>query len=1117
MVRVQLLGAVAAFDDAGEALDIGPAKSQAVLAALALSTGTVVSVPRLVELVWGEDPPRTAEKTLQSYVTRLRKALGEDAIARVGAAYQLRLDPAAVDAGRFERAVDRGDVEAALAEWTGMPLAGLDAEGLSSAAASLTERWLGAMEARLAAQVDTDPAATVAPLSELVAEHPFREALWGLLMTALYRSGRQADALAAYRSARDHLVDALGVEPGPALRALESRILAQDDVLLGEPAVDVPPAATVTFAFVEVDEAMRWWADDPHETAAAMARYEQLVRAGAAGSGGEVFSSRSGSFGVAFGEVTDALAWAEELQAGVQREPWPRRAPVRVRIGLHSGPAAERTGNHFGPEANLASSLATAAHGGQTLLSRSAAALAPGAALTVDLGHVRIPDVPVPVHVVQLGHGTYPPVRTTEDRRTGNLPRRPRRLIGRDEELPAVCEAVRQGPLVTLIGPGGIGKTRLALAAAQVLQEDFDGGAWSVELAAVEDSSGVLRAVADAVGVGEGPGRALTRAVVSSLRERRALLLLDNCEHVLDGAAAVVDALIESCPGVHVIATSRARLGVEDERTIPVGPLDPVRWGAELFRACAAAADPGFDPHRGRAEIEEICRRLDGVPLAIELAAARIRTMEATEILERLDDALRLLADDRRGGVEHHRTLRLTIEWSYQLLSPVERQVFQRLSPFVGHFDLRAAEVVAAADDLDALAVDDVLGRLVDQSLVLVEAGPFGRRFRLLESIRQFGAEHLKGTGDARRLAARHAGWCIEQVDEIHDLIAGPGELEGVARLDELWPNLRAAVDRSIRHGDASTARDLIAPIAAEALVRSRTEIADWAERLLAIAPPDDTELVVFALSLAARRYWRTQDREGWRRVVGRHGDLDHPFVRHAHALVDQDAEALLRWCPQAAAELRKQGDEHLAQLSDIGVARSLLVLGRFAEADEHLTVLADRYRRDGPPSLLSWMLTMLGYSAMSQGRLDRADELFDESTLIVVPPRTHTRNRPIEALAHVRRGEEEQGLRVLHEDVEDLLETEDIYDMTGTAVAFMSVMAAAGRHSQASRIRGFLEASGQIGTPILVSIITAALAHLPAGEAALEDERASGRMMDGRGSLLYMRDVLTREIEKPR
>ncbi len=1112
MLQIRLLGGVQVVDDGGEPVDIGRAKCQAVLAALALWPGTVVSVPRLVAMVWGDDPPRTADKTLQSYVTRLRKELGEGSIVRVGAAYRLDVDPAAVDVVRFRRLLDSGAIDAALAEWTGAPFAGLDAEGLAPSAQGLVEQWLQAVESHLAQQVDVDPAVAIGRLGELVANHPFREGLCTLLMTALYRVGRQADALAAYRATRTHLVEELGVEPGPELQALERQILDHDDKLLrrSADATTGTPTGTVTFGFVDVDDATRSWATHPHESAAAMARHEQLVRSVAADHGGHVFANRGSSFGVAFERPGDAVAWSGDLQAAVRREPWPRSVEVRARIGLHTGQADEHAGNYFGPVVNVAACLAAAGHGGQTLVSGATATLLPERRDLHELGTYRLDGVPGEQRISQLGDGEHPVVRSIDDRRRGNLPRRSGRLIGREGELRLIDEALAVAAVVTLVGPGGIGKTRLATAAAQVVEGDFDGGAWLVELAAISGAGDVPRAVADILGVHEGPGRDLTDAVVATLRERRALLVLDNCEHVVDGAAALVRAVVDGCPLAKVLVTTRERLGLEHERLLAVGPLDYGGAAVELFHARARALDPTFDTHADRAVVEEICRRLDGVPLAIELAAARTRTVPPADLLARLDDSLRLLTGGQRSGVEHHRTLRAAIQWSSDLLTGDERSVFQRLCTFVGPFDLLAAETVAADDGVDALDVDECLARLVDQSMVFVEHGAFGRRFQLLESMRQFGAERLVAGGDDGAVADRHARWCVGQVNRIHDLLAGPAEIEGVARLSELWPNLRAAVDWACVRGDGHLARALVEPVAAEVLVRSQTEIADWAERILAIAAPDDQDLIVFALSLAARRYWRMLDLDGFEQLVQRYGAPEHPMIHHARALVEQDSEALVRWCPHVAAELRRAGDDHLAQLSDIGVPRSLLGLGRFAEADEHMVVLGARYRAQGPPSLLSWILTMLGYSAAAQGDRQRADRLFDESAAIEVPHRTHSRNKPDEAMSLFRRGEQGRALRVLSSDVDDLLEYDNVFDMGGTAIAFMSIMAKLERYWEAARIQGFLEATGSIRAPILRAVINEAVERIATGAPdRVEEQRDLGRSLDGRQALSFMRGTL--------
>src|SRR6478736_7119742 len=274
VVRIGLFGGVSASTDGGEPLDIGPAKCQSVLAVLALSAGSAVPVTRLVDLVWGDQPPRTAEKTLQSYVVRLRTGLGADSIIRTGAAYRLAVPVDAVDVARFRRHLDSGATEAALVEWTGTPLAGLGAHGLTPIVNGLVEQWLGAVETDLARRVETDAAGVIGPLTELTADYPFREGLWSLLMTALYRVGRQADALAAFQRAREHLVEQLGVEPGPQLMEVESRILDHDERLRGGVSSDSPsarPTGTVTFGFCEVEDSGRLWATNRKKTAAAMA------------------------------------------------------------------------------------------------------------------------------------------------------------------------------------------------------------------------------------------------------------------------------------------------------------------------------------------------------------------------------------------------------------------------------------------------------------------------------------------------------------------------------------------------------------------------------------------------------------------------------------------------------------------------------------------------------------------------------------------------------------------------------------------------------------------------------------------------------------------------------
>ncbi|ADB74688.1 BTAD domain-containing putative transcriptional regulator [Geodermatophilus obscurus] len=780
MVQIQLLGGVGVTADNGTPVDVGPAKCQTVLAALALSAGALLPVSRLVELVWASEPPRTAAKTLQSYVVRLRQGLGPGAIVRIGAAYGLSVAADAVDVTRFRRQLGLGNIEAALAEWTGRPLAGLAAPALDPMVDGLVELWLGAVETDLERRLETDPQATIGPLTELTADHPFREGLWSVLMTALYRVGRQADALAAFQAARRHLVEGLGVEPGQRLRDLESRVLEQDEHLRGP----VPsgsgsgrPTGTVTFGFCDVEGSSQLWGTYRAKMAAAMARLDTVVRESVHHQGGHVFTSGGESYGAAFHRADDAVAWATELQVEVSTEPWPGGVEPRLRIGLHTGEADERADSYFGPAVNAAARLAAAGSGGQTLISGTTSDLLDCSDLH-HLGTYRLEGDATGRRILQLGEGEHPPLHA-DDFRRGNLPRRPGRLFGRESDLNGIADALAWSPVVTLLGPGGIGKTRLALAAARRRDAHLGGAAWLVELATVSSSGDIPRVVADALEVWETAGCTLTQSIVAFLQGAAPLVVLDNCEHVLDGAAALASAIAEGCSGARVLATSREALGIADEQLIPVPPLDPAGPGAELFTERARAVSSTFDPHAHRGEIEEICRRVDGLPLAIELAAARTRTLTPPDLVERLGSRLRLLTGGRRTGAERHRTLRATIAWSHDLLTRDQRAALQRLSVFAGPFDLDAAEQVAGDDELDSADVDDLLQDLVERSMLAVESAPFGRRFRMLETVREFAAEQLRHGPSSRVVADRHAHWCLGQIAHVHQLLVGPGENEG--------------------------------------------------------------------------------------------------------------------------------------------------------------------------------------------------------------------------------------------------------------------------------------------------------------------------------------------------
>ena len=1124
LVQIQLFGGVGASSNAGDAIDVGPSKCQALLAALALAPGSAVPVSRLIDLVWGSEPPRTAEKTLQSYVTRLRKGLGPDSIERVGAAYRLAVDADSVDVVRFQRHVDGGAIEPALAEWAGLPLAGLDAPGFVSTVDGLVEEWLGVMEIDLERQIESDAPAVIGTLTELTADYPFREGLWALLMTALYRVGRQGDALAAYRRARGHLVEHLGVEPGPRLRELEASILDQDEGLDASRGVSAAgttpggvalPSGTVTFGFSELIGAGQLWLDARQKMKPAMERYDELLRATVDRHDGFVFATDGDSFGVAFHRPSQAAAWAGDLMDSVRVEAWAGDLDIRVCIGLHTGETEEQGNDYFGPTVNVASRLAAAGHRDQVLLSGATAVLVSGESPR-QLGTFRLDGVLAEQLVFQLDDGDHPPLRVAAGRR-GNLARRSDRLIGRDGALEQVTEALASSAVVTLVGPGGIGKTRLGLAAARLAEASGRRRAWLVELAGLASSGDVARAVAATLNVKErNNASTLIEAIVIALEHRDDLIVLDNCEHVIDGAAEVAQALAEHCRSVSVLATSREGLGLAGEQLIVVAPLDQQGPAVELFDERARAVSQAFDLEANRSAVEEICRRLDGVPLAIELAAARTRTLSPSDIVGRLDDRLRLLTGGRRTSVERHRTLRATIQWSFDLLSPAEQELFQRLAIFAGTFDLEAAHMVAAKPDLDSVDLDlvdldDLLGGLVERSMLIVESGPFGRRFRLLETMRQFGSDHLAEIGLTDQIAERHAGWCLEKVAEIHEQLTGMAEVEGTSRLGELWPNLRAAFDWAVAMNDVELAISLVTPIVTEVSLRNRNEIGDWAERLLEIIPAENESQRLTALVWASFRLMLSQDRHAYDRLLQRHSVGEHVLVDFTQALVYDDDEAMSHIGEQVVVELRRLGQDHVAELIYLsGVVGPMLATGRFEQHDAAVTELVERYQRDGPPTFLHWALFMLGYSAAFQGDHDAAEMFFERSAAIDIPDKTMSVNKPVEARVALRQGDRPKAFELLKAHLDEMFDSDNVMLARLACIEFINMMASIDRLDDAAVMLGYLEKTGLFGE-LSSRTVVAEVAAVIDDDPRYEDDalKAKGRAMVDQKAIVYMRDLM--------
>jgi predicted ATPase len=578
----------------------------------------------------------------------------------------------------------------------------------------------------------------------------------------------------------------------------------------------------------------------------ALARHDTIVRQAIEGYGGYVFGTGGDGFAAAFSRAADGVAAALAAQAGLAGEGWPNGAALRVRMGLHTGEVDERDGDYFGAAVNRAARLTAVVNGGQIVCSSATAELLTGVEL-VDLGQHRLRDLSTPQRLFQIGAGVFSPLRSLDAVPT-NLPTVRTELIGRSEEVAGLAALVERSRLVTLTGVGGVGKTRLALGVAAVVAAGFADGCWLVELAPVAEGAEVARTVAAAMGAPVTDSSGLVRY----LADRRVLVVLDNCEHVLDDVADLVDAIEAGASQVHVVATSREPLGLDGELVRRVQSLSVPGSDAtlevmldspsvRLFAERAAAVADGFAVSDANvAAVVEICRHLDGIPLAIELAAARVRAMPPAEIAARLGERFRLLSGGSRRAQERHRTLTATVAWSHDLLTDDEKLLFRRLSVFPASFDLSAAEAVAGDEPVEVL---EDLVRLVDRSLVQYE--PDAGRYRLLETLRQYGSERLVEAGETDGARARHAEHFLRLVADLAPAVLDARYPAAHDVLTAELDNVRAVADWCIERGDPSRLLQICQDGGTFLFLSAPVDLAGWYHHIIEHADGLKPERVV--------------------------------------------------------------------------------------------------------------------------------------------------------------------------------------------------------------------------------------------------------------------------------
>ena len=580
------------------------------------------------------------------------------------------------------------------------------------------------------------------------------------------------------------------------------------------------PVGTVTFMLTDIEGSTRLWELAPEAMRAAVGRHYQLLDAAIALHGGvrPMEQGEGDSVVAAFPRASDALAASLDIQRAFHSEDWPEEISLKLRIALHTGEAQLRDeGNYFGQAVNRCARLRAVAHGGQVVLSRTTRDLVldrlPDGAELADLGIHRLRDLGRPEHVFELRHsdlpGEFPALRSL-DALPNNLPGELTSFVGRRAELAKIEELLGGARLLTLAGSGGCGKTRLALQLAADAMDQHPDGVWWVELAPLEDPELLPAAVTGAIGLQEVGGQASIDTLIEQLRERRALVVLDNCEHLLAACAELADALLRACPSLTILATSRAPLGVPGEKAWRVPsmslPTEPTREPIEalaqsdavrLFIDRALQVRPNFAITPANAPaVAQICYDLDGIPLAIELAAARVRVMAPDQIARALGDRFHLLTGGSRTVMPRHQTLQASIDWSHALLTDGEKVLLRRLSVFAGGWTLDAAEEVCSGNDLDRYAVLDLLTGLVDKSLVTTdEQGP-EMRYGLLQSIRQYAAARLAEAGEVDALRSRHLAYYVRVAEGAEPEVLRAGREDPVLRrLTDEVPNLRSALE----------------------------------------------------------------------------------------------------------------------------------------------------------------------------------------------------------------------------------------------------------------------------------------------------------------------------------
>lgn len=764
------------------------------------------------------------------------------------------------------------------------------------------------------------------------------------------------------------------------------------------------PTGTVAFLFTDIEGSTQRWESHRDAMDAAIRRHDALLQESIAAHDGYVFKRMGDSFCSVFRTAPDAIAAAYDAQRTLNKEDFSTVDGLKVRMAVHVGHADEHNGDYFGPTVNRVARLLAIGYGGQVLVSGAATDLAQGemppqTALR-DLGSHRLKDLAQPEQVYQLIAPDLPqkffPLRSL-DALPNNLPLQLTSFIGREDEIESVKALAETHRLTTLVGTGGVGKTRLALQAGADLLDRHEDGVWFVELAPLSDGTLIVSELAPLFGVQASGERSLVDALLSSLRSKHALLIIDNCEHLVDPAAEIIEKILRGCPNVHVLATSREALKIPGETVHRVASLDE-EAAIALFAERASASTDSFKlTDENRATVTKICRRLDGIALAIELAAARVRALDVNELFTRLDERFRILTGGSRTALPRQQTMRALIDWSFDLLTPAEQALLRRMSAFAGGSTLDAASAICTDDELvEQWDVLDYLTSLVDKSLVVAELNDTNSassklRYRLLESTRQYSAEKLAGSGERDRFRRRHAEYFCEMAKRAGETWGSTPTLTWMPPLEVEIDNFRSSLDWALAEKQDAE----IGGVLAGSLFTFWREMGTTAEGMryigAALTLEDRLSVPTASLLWLARSFcmpagtwkkrWEAAVRAG--ELYGELGDTAGAMRARVSA-----GESLTRLgdLDRASEELAaaydffsKSGDERWQNYALSSLARNAFWKGEYQAArDRNAEVLAAA-RAQGDARLISVSLNNLAEREFALGNVGRAIELARE------------------------------------------------------------------------------------------------------------------------------------------